>query len=302
VDARTTTLLDISSDLLNNEVAKPDNLDTKSLISLSSVNKYAQSGLFKPAFFQHLKKGIQRSAKKQVELLLKINLNFDASHLRALCQKVLREGDIDLLKVLTKGREAVLKEIELPKKLIDETNTYDFSAVIAAIESGKSIEDVLAKMRTDLERIVKEKGFPFQALLNAYEIYDKKFDPWTAEQCKIFSVKVVGYLQRLSPAWLKKALATGIYNITEEGKACGDTFILQRGESIDPATDAPNKGLGFDFCVNIVGALWWACGGCMHSWSGVSSLFEKLFKAKTAELGEFMQRPQNRKTGPCVIL
>jgi hypothetical protein len=29
---------------------------------------------------------------------------------------------------------------------------------------------------------------------------------------------------------------------------------------------------------------------------------EKLFRAKTAELGELMQRPQNRKTGPCVIL
>jgi hypothetical protein len=246
VDTRTTTLLDIPSDTLTNEVANPDNLDIQSLINLSSVNKYARSGLFKPAFFQHLKKYIERSAKKQVESLLRINLNFDASHLRALCQKVLREGDIDLLKVLTKGREDVLKQIELPNKLVDENNTYDFSDVIAAIESGQNVEEVLAKMRTDLERIVKEKGFPFQAMLNAYEIYDKKYDPWTAEQCKIFSVKVIGYLQRLSPAWLKKALATGIYNITKEGKACGDAFILQSGESIDAAKDVPNRGLGFD--------------------------------------------------------
>lgn len=302
MDTRTTTLLNLPSEILNNEMAKPDNLDTRSVINVSLANKYTYQ-LFKPTLLQRLKKYIERSAKKQVEVLLKIHPNFDVSHLRNIFLAALKDRDIDLLKVLTKGREAVLKEIELPKKLVDETNTYDFSAVVAAIESGQNVEEALAKMRTDLDKIVKEKGFPFQALLDAYENYDKKYDPWTIEQCKLFSVKVIGYLQRLSPAWLKKALATGIYNIIEKGQACGDTFTLKSGESIDPAKDVPNSGLGFDFCVNIFGVAFAGGWDVDHARGYTAvSYFEKLFRAKTSELGELMQRRPQPKTGSCVIV
>ena len=298
MDTRT-TLLDLPSDILNKEVAKPGNLDTQSLINLRKVNKRANQ-LFKPAFFQYLKKYIQRSAKTQVQALLTMHLNFDVDHLRDAFRAALRFGDIDLCKVIVKGREDILKQIEIPKKLVDEKNTYDFSAVVAAIESGQNVEEILAKMRTDLDKIVKEKGFPFQALLNAYEIYDKNYDPWTIGQCKLFSVKVIGYLQRLSPAWLKKALAKGIYNIPENGKMCGDTFTLQSGESIDPAREVPNSGLGFYFCVNIFGGRAQGAGTMWLRGGGV--LVEKLFRAKTAELGELMQQRPEPKTVSCVIV
>ncbi|MBX3710236.1 MAG: hypothetical protein KIT56_11395 [Gammaproteobacteria bacterium] len=298
----TRTLLDLPSDTLNNEVAKPANLDTGSVINLSLANKNTYQ-LFKPTLLQRLKKYIERSAKKQVEGLLKIHLDFDPSHLLDLCQRVLRQGDIDLLKVITKGEAVLLQQIDLPKKLVDETNTYDFSAVVAAIELDQNVEEVLAKMRTDLDKIVKEKRFPFQAMLNAYEIYDKKYNPWTVEQCKVFSIKVIGYLQRLSPAWLKKALATGIYNITEAGKPCGDTFILQSGESID-ATKGCTKGLGFDFCVDrygrgIGGSVGWG-GWRGTAWDREPFLKNYLEQKQQSLVNLCSEDTQNRKRIECV--
>lgn len=301
VDVRKPALLNLAPDTLRNEVAKPDNLDTGSVINLSLANQYTYQ-LFKPTLLQRLKKYVERSAKKQVKALLNIHLDFDVSHLRNIFLAALKERDIDLCKAITGRRKDVLEQIELPKKLIDETNTYDFSAVVAAIESGKNVEEALAKMRIDLDKIVKEKGFPFQAMLEAYEIFDKKRS-WTLEQNKLFCVKVIGYLQRLSPAWLKKTLVTGIHNITENGMTCGDDFILESGESLDPASYVPNKGLGFDFCVNIFATVWIArlprSGGTM----GNRAVIEKLFKAKTAELGELMQREHPKpKTSSCVIV
>ena len=175
MDARTTTLLDLDSDILTYGVAKPDNLDTRSLMNLVQVNNRAYQ-LFKPTLFQrYLKKHIERSAQKQVEELLNY-LKFDFNHLRDAFLMAFRLGDIDLCKMIAKGREDVLKQIELPKKIVDEKNTYDFSAVVAAIESGQNVEAVLAQFRTDLDEIVKEKGFPIQALFDAHEIYDKKFN------------------------------------------------------------------------------------------------------------------------------
>lgn len=247
------TLLDLSSDTLN-QVTKSENLDIQSLINLRRVNKRAY-GLFQPTFSQHLKKYVERSAKKQVETLLSMHLNFDAGHLCDAFHTALRLGDIDLCKVIARGREDILEQIEIPKKLVDESNSYDFSAVVAAISSGQNREEAFAKFRTDLDNIVKDKGFPFQALLNAYETYDENTRylhyPWTIEQYKLFIVKVLGYLQRLSPAWLRKELATGIKQIKEQGKVCGDTFTLKTGESTDP--NVPNSGLGFDFGVTLLG-------------------------------------------------
>ena len=302
MDARTTTLLDLAPYTLRDELAKPGNLDTGSVINLSLANKYTYQ-LFKPTLFLRLKKYVERSAKRQVEALLKIHSDFDVSDLRNIFLAALKDRDIDMCKAITEVRKDVLEQIELPKKFVVETNTYDFSAVVSAIESRNNVEEVLAKMRTDLDKIVKEKGFPFQALLDAYEIYDNKFDPWINKRGKLFSIKVLGYLQRLSPDWLKKALATGVYHIAAQGKmVCANNYRLQSGESIDPARAVPNKGLGFDFCVNIMGngrvvesASWGVRGR-----GNTLSAFRKLFKAKTTELGELMQRPP--KLGGCVIV
>lgn len=283
METRTKTLLDLDSQTLFDEVAKQANLDAGSVINVSLANRYTYQ-LFKPTLLQHLKKYAERSAKKQVEGLLNIHLNFDSAHLRDICLTVLKLGDIDILKVITKGREHVLTQIRIPVNLVDITNMYDFTAVVAAIDSDQNVDSVLEKMRTELDNIVKEKGFPFQAMLDAYEIYDKQFNPWTREQCELFTVNVIGYLQRLSPAWLKKGLATGIYNITEAKQACGDTLILKSGESIDVEKDVPNIGIGFDFCVDIFGErnVW-------LPW-GISQYLKDHFEAKTAELGELCSR------------
>lgn len=231
------TFLKLSPDLLKQELT--NDLDVQSLINFTLINRRAHS-LLKPTSlaYQYLKKFVERSAKKQVSTMLTNapSFNITFNHLQDAVHSALMLGDIDLVKVITKGREDEFKQIAFPTKLVDETNTYDFSAVVAAIKSGKDVEKVLAKYRRDLDKIVKEKGFPFQALLDALEIYNEKFDKLTYGESRIFSINVIGYLQRLSPAWLKKA--SWGYG--------GNTFIP---ESIDPSRQVPNKGLGFDFCV-----------------------------------------------------
>ncbi len=268
------TFVDIFPDnLLTQEMAK--DLDAQSLIDLSKINKRANS-LFKPASLAHqyLKKFVERSAKKQIEALLtRMPLSFNLDHLCTAARSALRYGDFDLFKLIFEKREEILQQIELPTELVDKNNTYNFSAIVTAIESGQGVEEAFEKMRADLDEIVIKKGFPFQAMLDVGEIYDKKNASWTREQRILLSKKAFGYLQRLSPAWLRREFAIGICRLEKDGKLCSDTFILKSGESIDPARDVPDSGLGFDYVVNSHGGI--PPGGCLDR-----AFLEDLFNTK----------------------
>lgn len=251
------TLLDIvPKDILKNVLVQK--LDTISLSRFSSVNGFAY-GLFQPVLLQRkkreLEKHVERSEKAQVERLLSMGPRFELSYLHDLCQRVLLDRDIDLLQVIIKVRPEILDSIEIPEQFLDESNTYNFSNIAAALDSedengfAKAWDQFLA----DLYRINREKGFPFQALLDAHKYYDENCDRHDPEVCIEFNVRVIGALHRISPAWFKKALATGITDIFYNDKACGDTFTLQSGECIDPELEVHDKGLAIEFFVNITG-------------------------------------------------
>lgn len=280
-------LLELEPDhLLKQEVA--NDLDAQSLINLARTNKCAY-GLFKPASiaYQYIKKFVERSAKTQMSALLAQSRNFNITinQLHHAVYSALRLGDIDLVKVIMKGREDEFKQIELPNKLIDNTYKYDFSYIVEAIESNDAvkIEEALTKFRAELDQMVKEKGFPFQALLDALMLYQKKYREWSPEQCKIFSIKVIGYLQRLSPAWLKKAYANAWDDV--------DSFMLASGESIDPAADVANKGLGFEFCVNVFGRK------CIEGLAAKLNIYLSLYKYldRKNDVLEFIKKQVNAK-------
>ncbi len=291
-------LLDLApQNLLTQEVAAKD-LDDQSIKDLAQTNRQANR-LFKPVLaFRHLKNFVERSAKTQVLHMLNnpLRFSFTADQLRYAFDSAFRLGNLDLCKDMMKARANELKQIQLPK-LLDETNTYDFTDVLAAIETDKDVEKVLTKMRADLDKIVKEKGFPFQALIDVLKIYDDKFHNNGArlEQLQIIGVKVIGYLQRLSTTWLRKAYAN-------KWSLEGDTFNLmtflrtaehiddpslevpfvRSDQSIDPALDIPNAGLGYDICVNWSGK---ACHMIGHElFLATAGDVEALLKTKMAEL------------------
>lgn len=260
MDARTTTMDNIA-DPLKTEISR--HLNIRSLINLSLASHFTYR-LFKPTLFQQLQKYVERSAKKQVEILIKIYPELSSFICR---NKVITYGgvqyenptllqlsrslcDIEMCKILLGGKKEEFIQIKtFPGILIDKENNYDFTKLIEAIESGHQVEDALIIFRKDLDIIIREKGFPFQALIDACGIYDKKIGIWIqTDTCKLFAIKVIGYLQRLAPAWFRRALACGLSN-------CGESnFILLSKESIDPALDVVGKGLGYEFCVNVYGA------------------------------------------------
>lgn len=237
--------------LLKQEVA--NNLDEQSLVTLTQLNKRANT-LFKSSLaYKYFKNFVERSAKKQISVMLAQSLNFNitVSQLRNVVYSAVKLGDTDLIKMILKGRESEFKQSEFPKKWVDKTNTYDFSAIVEALESGKDVENVLAQFRIKLDAIVKEKGFPFQALLDCLQIYGNKYDTWNHEQRLIFSKKVIGFFQRLSPVWLKLVYV----NCWSDGGNTLNTLTPHLIKFIDPAYEVPNIGLGFDFCVNLFGSI-----------------------------------------------
>lgn len=254
------TFFKMIPDPLQYDIAR--HFPTRSIINLSLVDKFTYK-LFQPTLFQRLQYYVERGAKKQVGLLLTIHpelISFSCTKTsipyadnnyseptvlqlaRALC-------DIDMCMVLVTGRKEALFQIQhFPKILIVKENTYDFTVLITAIETGIQLEETLVTFRNDLDKIIREKGFPFQALVDACEIYDKKVGQWQQlDVSKIFAVKVIGYFQRKAPFWFRRALACGISN-------CGESnFILSCKQSVDPANDIPGFGLGYEFCINAYG-------------------------------------------------
>lgn len=261
---------------------------------MDTRTKNYKPNLFQPKPLDSLKHHIERSDKERVEDLLKQYQNLNMTDLLDLSQRALNRGDIEIIKVITKVREDILKIMTIPKKLFDETNTYDFSNLIAAIESGKNVEEALKKFREDIDNIVEKKGFPFQALIDAYKIcdskplgwcWDKPINPnaWYAEELIPLSKNVIGYFHRVAPDWLKKELATGFYYIAENVKKCGDTFELNYcpGQFIDPKNAVPNSGLGFDFCVGMLGYSTRLIG---EHGAKESKIIEEYFRKKINEL------------------
>jgi hypothetical protein len=325
---RTAPLFNLSPDILNKEVVKPDNLDTHSVINLSLANKYTYQ-LFKPSLLQRLIKYLERNATTQIKTLIKAYPNFNLPDLHPICKKALELGDFATTKEIIKANPAVLKlnNIELPKKLLNESNTYNFGAILAAIESNNNIKKTLSEFRSDLDKTVNEKGFPFQALLDAYQLYNEHALRWQEESWSsspqepdkgaIFSVNVIGYLQRLSPAWLRKILVLGFAAINEEDEAIelsfamikdnisqqalsrANKFILGDNQSLDPSLDLPNSGLGYDFCVNVLMLPSGPTTGISQPYTGASfssagynelivQAFKELFNAKTKELDDLV--------------
>lgn len=258
---------------------------TTSLINLSAACKYA-FGLFKPHLFQKLQKYLVRGAQKQVEFLLKFHPEYVDTHCKETeisyfgvkyvnptpLQLARALGDIEMCHAIIGEKPDLLNQIDhFPATLVDKNNTYDFSAIITAIDTNTNVPHELDIFRNHIDTIVKEKGFPFQALLDSYQTCDSKNPLWTQQQWVVFNICVIGYLQRVSPHWFRQALTSGLNNIVKKKKVCDRDFLLQNLEnkSIDPASDIANEGLGFSHCINIFG-----CARNCVNWQEMGSVFE----------------------------
>lgn len=274
MDNRADPLRKITPDNLKTEVAS--NLDIPTLRAFSQVSKLANV-LFKEPLLRHLFNRIKihliRCESAEVEALLKVNpavlftrtdkqvVCFASIKMRPTLLQIARLlADMDMCKVIINafdrvedGKAAAKEQLEvLPDKLIGRA-VYNFKPVVDAILSRKNLKKILQQFRTDIDKIVKEKGFPIILLLYAYELHDANYSNWDDVQLNIFCINVIGYLQRKAPAWLKKELAAGLAN---GGIAEGQvgSFVLVSKQSIDSLDEVPGKGVGYNYCVNMFGS------------------------------------------------
>ena len=94
-----------------------------------------------------------------------------------------------------------------------------------------------------------EAVFNPQHLIKAFELFDEKYDNWTAEQQDLFWRQVIGYVQRFLPANIAMDFAQGLYDRVENKVKSKRSFnFTYGGGSIFPLVlDSSLVGLGYNF-------------------------------------------------------
>jgi hypothetical protein len=137
------------------------------------------------------------------------------------------------------------------------------------------------------------KQFNTGLLGEAYKLYDEKFLHFGSSHSAknmLFRKKVIGYIQRFSPASYAQAFAQGIYYIVENGEKLKRSLKFRYDKKnilFFPLDSDPRFRLGHD-CVNP--SIWW------HAY------FSKLCQAKTTSLQSIMQQRDNHSASWCSIM
>ncbi len=174
--------------------------------------------------------------------------------------------------------------------------------VISAISNASNndnCESALQEFRNYLEpkEVIKTgKHFNAQLLLEALNLYVEnygRFGGWNSHKNNLFWCKIIGYIQRFSPACYAQAFSQGVYYIVEYGEKLSRRldFRSEYNISFFPLDSDSRYRLGHDYAVwpgERGGASWRTCESVRGSHGAAASLLSSYVKQKTSVCHKFM--------------
>lgn len=192
-------------------------------------------------------------------------------------------------------------------------STVDFKLLAKAISDDQQLKEtghatpatlaLLVQLQAMFKPGVVTKGHHFNMndYIEARTIYEQNFMPWNGNQLAYFSQHVLGFLQRLKTGVYLQIDITGVNNL-DSGQVSLKrdfelmNFVSKKREVVLPLDSSPGCRLGSHFLVDDLfvlggGGGWWGCcvggrGGAL----GAGSRFQKLCRAKTADLRNLCSR------------
>ncbi len=192
-----------------------------------------------------------------------------------------------------------------------QKTTYDFDALIAAINTGgQDMEEALQAFRDMVlpqDPVTLNDYYNIEALLlAAYQAYADKFNDFADWlQRIIFCVRVIGFLQSLVTPEVAQVFCEGLYSVVEGGQAISNRarslklklWTVQGGTTnFYRSNNRSLAGLGFEYLSHVGVAEY---DSVLES----TTLLEKLCRAKTSELAGFKDRLQCPvEPKPCCVI
>ena len=212
------------------------------------------------------------------------------------------------------------KQEKFPQGFDYPASTYDFSPLVQAINGDQQLRqtgapsqatlDVLRKFRNDFKPGVVIAGHHFNMndLIKAHEVYHQSVDSWNPEQIDFFSVKVIGFLERLLTAPYLQRACQGFINFTKQDQPLNRSFEVMNNTTnkkivVVPLDSDPSCRLGEGFLIDSdCGVRCCLPGFFARPASSYAGVFGKLCQANTAELSRLACGLPSQVSSPCVIL
>jgi hypothetical protein len=179
---------------------------------------------------------------------------------------------------------------EAEELLSDVMEVWKVTQAIRGSNTNTDCEAALEAMRKHFKaKKVHNNG---EALVFETEkFYRQNYDVmggYDSRRNRLIRIEVIGYQQRLCPAFTLQCYAFGVYDLVYEGKKLSRSFEFRndRGVLILPLDSNPNSRLGFDYFCGVPGFWRRARGGwpCKRAAVAVCCLLANLCRAKTSVL------------------
>ncbi len=151
------------------------------------------------------------------------------------------------------------------------------------------------------KEVTEGHHFNLNYLIEAFNRYGQHVAPWNENQLSLFWCQVIGYLERLVPAFDAQAFFQGLYDRIEQNQPPTRSLTLYNFQSFSdisyfPAiSSSPPTGLGVDFGVYIGPAAAVTGLRALRYMPGATTdSLEQLCRAKTSALNNFKQNLEQR--------
>lgn len=180
--------------------------------------------------------------------------------------RYLKNGIRHLRQGIDDGDQFIREQLnpEFIASLGDPNETYHLKSIVATRFGILDSETQLTQFRKNIDAIVADRGFPFEAFAHALDTQKSiRFNLLMSyDFCIEFNKKIIGYYQKKAPRWLQNIF---LKDTCRNDSEIFDAFILDeinklnagKGYTLDPEQEADFKkrfsDLGFRNCISVQG-------------------------------------------------